>query len=129
VSEKKNRVLISERQQAHLLRLAHSADCPTELARRARIILLAYEKVPVAMIAERVGWERAKVRAWRNHWRKEFPHLAQVECLESDDAFRTALVNVLSDFPEAQAEIGEYLSDFLSAGVPVFASERLSGIS
>src|SRR5438445_10556295 len=98
---RESRVIISERQQDYLRRLAESRTCPRELAQRARMILFAYEKCNNATIADRLGCERATVSAWRNRWAERFAHLVHVECLESDDAFRVALIGTLSDNPDA----------------------------
>ena len=76
-----------------------SRACPRDVADRAQMILLAYDKCNNTTIAERLGCHRRTVREVRNRWAAGFDRLVRVECLESDDAFRSALVDALLDDP------------------------------
>lgn len=52
-----------------LVHLTRSPSAPAGLARRARIVLLAAERVPVRRIAEQVGVDRKIVRRWLDRFR------------------------------------------------------------
>ena len=112
---RKVRVVISERQQDYLLRLARSRGCPRDVADRARIVLFAYEKCTNGTIAERLGCGRRAVRDCRNRWAGGFDRLVHIECLESDAAFRVALVEALMENPAADRATVERLADDLAA--------------
>jgi hypothetical protein len=111
---RKAKVVISERQQEYLRRLAESRTCPADLAQRARMILFAYDKCNNATIALRLGCEASAVRVWRNRWAERFDRLVHAECLESDDAFRLALIDALSDNPGANCGRAERLARSLA---------------
>src|SRR5262245_38700338 len=96
---RKHRVMISERQQEYLQRLTRTRACPPSLAQRATIILFAYERFRPTAIAERLGCPRAEVRICRNQWIRSFDRLVEIECLQSESAFHTAVIDALSDHP------------------------------
>jgi hypothetical protein len=52
-----------------LVHLTRSPSVPAGLARRARIVLLAAERVPLRRIAEQVGVDRKIVRRWLDRFR------------------------------------------------------------
>ena len=95
------KVVITERQQDVLRRMVHSRSCPQGLARRAQIILLAFEHWHNGPIADRLGCERHGVGVWRRRWADAFDALVHVECLEGTSALWAAIEDVLSDGPRA----------------------------
>lgn len=55
--------------RAALVHLTRSPSAAAGLARRARIVLLAAERVPLRRIAEQVGVDRKIVRRWLDRFR------------------------------------------------------------
>lgn len=93
------KVLITERQQELLRTLARSSTCSQGVARRARVILLAFEGFNNEEIAAEVGLGRHQVGVWRLRWQRAWDQLTIVECCESPADFRAAVIDVLSDEP------------------------------
>ena len=62
-------IALSEGVRAELIRLTRSPSVAGGLARRARIVLLAAEGVPVRHIGPRVGVSRTVVRDWLDRFR------------------------------------------------------------
>ena len=91
------KVTISERQQALLLEICRRPSSSQQLAKRSEIILLAFEGKDNSQIAEVVRLERHSVGVWRRRWQAAFDRLIAVECGDSLDALRKAIVQVLSD--------------------------------
>lgn len=101
MSGRARKLIITERQQATLETMARSATCPQAVARRARMILLAFEGLDNRDIAERVGCERHAVGPWRRRWAEAFQRLVLVECCEKPSALPRAIEGVLSDLPRS----------------------------
>ena len=97
------KVVITERQQELLRTLARSSTCSQGVARRARVILLAFEGFNNEEIAAEVGLGRHQVGVWRLRWQRVWKQLAIVECCESPADFRAAVIDVLSDEPRSGA--------------------------
>jgi len=95
------KVVITERQQEILRQMVRSRSCPQGLAQRARIILLAFDRLQNGPIAEQLGCERHGVGIWRRRWADAFDTLIRIECLEGVPALRTAIEDVLSDNPRS----------------------------
>ena len=95
------KVIITERQQEILRQMARSRSCPQGLAQRARIILLAFDRLQNGPIAEQLGCERHGVGIWRRRWADAFDTLVRIECLEGLSALETAIEDVLSDNPRS----------------------------
>lgn len=93
------KVVITERQQDILQRMVRSRSCPQGLARRAHIILLAFDRSPNGAIAEYLGCERHAVGIWRRRWADAFDNLVRIECVEGPAALEAAIEDVLSDNP------------------------------
>lgn len=55
--------------RSHLEHLTRSPSVPAGLARRARIVLLAADGVPIRHIGPRVGVDRRVVRDWLDRFR------------------------------------------------------------
>ena len=93
------KVVLTERQQDILQQWVGSRSCPRGLARRAEIILLAFDRLQNGPIAEQLGCERHGVGIWRRRWADAFEALVRIECLEGVPALATAIEAVLSDDP------------------------------
>ena len=95
------KVVISERQQLVLQTMAFSRSCAKGLARRAEIILLAFEGLKNEDIAKKLDCERHGIGIWRRRWQHYFERLTIIECSEKPAALREAIEEVLSDLPRA----------------------------
>lgn len=62
-------IALTEVEQAELTRLTRSPSVAAGVARRARIVLLAAEGVPLRHIGPRVGVSRMVVRDWLDRFR------------------------------------------------------------
>lgn len=62
-------IALSEGARVELIHLTRSPSVAAGLARRARIVLLAAEGVPVRHIGPRVGVSRTVVRDWLDRFR------------------------------------------------------------
>jgi putative transposase len=93
------KVIVTERQQEVLQLLARSSTSPQAVAQRARMILLAFERLANEEIADRLGYERHPVGVWRRRWADAFDRLVLVECCEGVPALRRAIGELLSDAP------------------------------
>jgi transposase-like protein len=62
-------IALSEEARAELIRLTRSPSVAAGLARRARIVLLAAEGMPIRHIGPRVGVSRTVVRDWLDRFR------------------------------------------------------------
>jgi transposase len=92
-------VTITERQLDLLRDMTTSRRCPTGLALRAAIILLAFERRPCEAIAQHLGCERHTVGTWRRRWKAHFEQLVHAECCGKPGELRRTLETVLSDAP------------------------------
>jgi transposase len=95
------KVLITERQQALLQQIAAAATSPVRLVQRAQIVLRAFAGQPNQDIAQAIGLDPTAVGLWRRRWAQAWPRLIQVECVESQAAYRRAVEAVLSDAPRS----------------------------
>ena len=57
-------ITLTDDQRRHLVHLVQSPTAPNGEARRARMVLLFVDGLPIAQIAIRVGLERRIVRRW-----------------------------------------------------------------
>ena len=64
---------------------------------RARIVLLAHQKLQNIQIAGQVGAERRSVGRWRKRWQDSFEALLAIELNEPRAALERAIVDVLRD--------------------------------
>lgn len=92
---------ITERQQAMLKHMAAAPTSPVRLAQRAEIILRAFEREENQAIAAAIDLDPTAVGMWRRRWVKAWPKLIQIECTETQAAFRRAILDVLSDAPRS----------------------------
>ena len=101
MSGRARKLVITERQQAVLQTMVRSSTCPQAVAQRARMILLAFDRLSNEDIAERVGCERHAVGPWRHRWANAFERLVLVECCEKPSALPDAIAGLLSDLPRS----------------------------
>jgi transposase len=95
------KLLITERQQAVLRRMAAAPTSPVRLAQRAEVILRAFERQENQAIAAAIGLDPTAVGLWRRRWVRAWPKLVAIECTETHAAFRRAIQDVLSDRPRS----------------------------
>lgn len=62
-------IVLSAAERAPLEALTRQTTAPAGLVRRARIILLAADQMPLDRIARVVGADRTRVRAWIDRYR------------------------------------------------------------
>jgi putative transposase len=91
------KLIVTERQQSILQTMIRSSTCPQAVAKRARMILLAFDGLSNEEIAEKVGCERHAVGPWRCRWAETFQRLILVECCEKLSALPRAIEELLSD--------------------------------
>lgn len=92
---------ITERQQAVLRHIVAASTSPVRLAQRAAIVLRAFTKEANQAIAAAIDLDPTAVGVWRRRWVKAWPKLIQIECTETQAAFRRAIEDVLSDRPRS----------------------------
>jgi transposase-like protein len=63
--------LLTLETRGRLVQLTRSPAAPAGVARRARIVLLAADGVPLRQIAPRVGCDRNVVRDWLDRFREQ----------------------------------------------------------
>lgn len=92
---------ITERQQAVLRQITAAPTSPVRLVQRAEIILRAFQKEENQAIAAAIDLDPTAVGLWRRRWVQAWPKLIQIECTETQAAFRRAVEDVLSDRPRS----------------------------
>lgn len=95
------KLLITERQQAVLRQIVAAPTSPVRLVQRAEIILRAFAKEENQAIAAAIDLDPTAVGLWRRRWVQAWPKLIQIECAETQAAFRRAIEDVLSDRPRS----------------------------
>lgn len=95
------KLIITERQQAVLQTRTRSRPCPQALARRARVILLAFEGLLNTGIADRIGRARHAVGPWRRRWAEAFDRLVVIACRDKESAPPRAIADLRGDLPRA----------------------------
>jgi transposase len=71
------------------------------LAQRAEVVLRAFAGEENQVIAAAIDLDPTAVGMWRRRWVKAWPKLIQLECTETEAAFRRVLADVLSDAPRS----------------------------
>lgn len=100
MARKSKPTILSELQKNILLAITKRHDSPQQLARRARIVLLAAEGQIDPLIAPPVGLSRDTVFNWRTRWNKQAEQLAAVEAEGDEKALRKFIVEgALADDP------------------------------
>ena len=95
------KLVITERQQTVLRQMAAASTSPVRLAQRAEVILRAFAGEANQAIAAAIDLDPTAVGLWRRRWVKAWPKLIQIECTETQAAFRRAIEDVLSDAPRS----------------------------
>jgi hypothetical protein len=95
------KIVITERQQAVLRQMAAASTSPVRLAQRAEVILRAFAGKENQWIAAAIDLDPTAVGLWRRRWAKTWPKLIQIECTETQAAFRRAIEDILSDAPRS----------------------------
>ena len=84
-----------------LQQLSVSRNIGNSVVTRAKFILMAFQKDENQTIARRLEVCAKTVGLWRRRWRDSFPALLQLQFVESDAAFRRAIIECLSDAPRS----------------------------
>ena len=80
-----------------LSRLSNSSSVETRIGLRAKIILLALEKLSNIEIGRIVGLERHCVGRWRRRWQESYEALLSIQMNEPDAALVRGIEDVLRD--------------------------------
>lgn len=92
--------VLSERQRDVLTQIVRRHDSPQQLARRAKVVLLAAEKQNDEQIAPQVALCVKTVRCWRTRWNHQAEKTAAVEIDGNEKALREWIAGtVLADDP------------------------------
>ena len=86
-----------------LAKLTNATTAQTRVARRARIVLLAYGGDENIEIAETTGLGRHCVGLWRRRWQDSYDALLAIEINEPQAALQRAIADVLRDAPRSGA--------------------------
>lgn len=78
-------IRLSSSEQSELEKLVNQHTTPQQIAKRARIILLASEGVNNCQIARQLGISRYMVRFWRRRWRETKDSESSVWCRLQDN--------------------------------------------
>jgi len=95
------KLVITERQQTVLRQMATAPTSPVRLPQRAEIILRAFDGEENRAIAAAIDLDPTAVGLWRRRWAQAWPQLIQIECTQTQAAFRRAVADVLSDAPRS----------------------------
>ena len=91
------KVIVTEKQQAILLKSAKAKTSSVSLAQRSRIILLAFEGHNNEAIQVMVGLQHDAVGVWRRRWRDNWQRLIDIECAEKPHVLEQEIQKLLSD--------------------------------
>ena len=80
-----------------LTQLVNRRMLATSISLRARMIVLAFEKLQNIHIAEIIGVERRCVGRWRRRWQQSFDALLAIELNESRSRLERAIMDVFRD--------------------------------
>ncbi|MGZ3488840.1 MAG: IS630 family transposase, partial [Isosphaeraceae bacterium] len=97
------KITITESQQEILRTFSRSTTAPSRLRQRASIMLMAFDGLLNAEIAETVGLVHRQVGRWRRRWANAWEQLINIECCESRATLRRAIEAVLTDEPRPGA--------------------------
>ena len=79
--------------------MSSSRNIGNAVVRRAKILLMAFEKDDNLSIGRRLGVSAKMVGIWRRRWRDSFAALLEMQFTENNAAFRRAIIECLSDAP------------------------------
>ena len=94
-------VRLTEKQQSILQQLARATTSSVRTVQRARIILMAHDRMFNQDIAAQVGLHRDQVGLWRRRWNESWDALTAIECRESTALLSRTIEQVLSDAPRS----------------------------
>lgn len=117
MSGKAAAITITEKQEAILHDIARAKTSTVQQVQRAKIILLAFDKMLNQDIADEVQLERHSVGLWRLRWQQSFEALVAIECRDTNAALVQAIKQVLSDAPRCGSPgtfTGEQVSEILA---------------
>lgn len=92
---------LTTRMHEILLRLSSSRNISNAIVRRAKIILMAFQKEDNQTIGSRLGCSGDMVGIWRRRWRDSFAALLRMQFTENGAAFQRAIIECLSDAPRS----------------------------
>ena len=95
------KITITERQQQTLREIANGRSTPVLLAKRAQVILRAFDGAENIAIAQEVELGPDAVGQWRRRWKRSWSKLILVECTEGKADLRRAIEAVLGDAPRS----------------------------
>ena len=95
------KVIVTEKQQAILQKIAKAKTSSVSLAQRSQIILLAFDGNNNEAIEQAVGLHHDAVGVWRRRWRDHWPRLIEIECAEKPHVLKQEIIRLLSDLPRA----------------------------
>ena len=95
------KVTITERQQQMLKEIVNGRNTPALLAKRAQVILHAFDGVENIEIARQVVLGPDAVGLWRRRWKRCWAKLILVECAQGKTDLRRAIEAVLGDAPRS----------------------------
>ena len=95
------KIPLTTRMHEILQQLSTSRNIGNAVVRRAKIILMAFQKDENQTIARRLGVCAKMVGIWRRRWRDSCEALLQMQFAECDAAFRRAIMACLSDAPRS----------------------------
>lgn len=95
------KIIITEKQQAILLRLSRSRTEGVSLVQRSHIILLAFDGHNNESIESEVGLHHDAVGRWRRRWRDSWEKLIDIECREELHVLTSEIKKLLSDRPRS----------------------------
>ena len=95
------KIIITEKQQAILLRLSRSRTEGVSLVQRSQIILLAFDGHNNESIETEVGLYHDAVGRWRRRWRDSWEKLIDIECREELHVLAREIKTLLSDRPRS----------------------------
>jgi transposase len=91
------KVVVTEKQQVILREFAASRSVSSCLAKRSRIILLAFDGLNNETIQDEVGLGHDQVGLWRRRWRDDWDRLIAIECVEELHELKNAIKKLLAD--------------------------------
>lgn len=95
--DKRRRLFLTEKVYLILLELSSRRTLPGHLLQRAKIVLLAFDRLSNAQIARQLGLERHCVGRWRRRWSQSVEALLAIEMHEPHAALERAVQDVLRD--------------------------------
>ena len=101
MSGKAAKIVLTEIQSAELQRIVRSKVSQQRFIQRARIILLAADRLLNIEISPLVGIGRQQVGLWRRRWQQSQQALLTVELNETRAELRRTIEDVLSDAPRS----------------------------